>query len=306
MKLPFFLAAVFVAVSLFAPRAEAGSCWVDVYEYNGSDLDATICESGALTIKYRSPRSGLKPMGVRRGTLWFEGTVDNDAPRGTARVFTPNCGTVPFSVRGSMKNEKIRLSGRIPELDSNCRQVSTRSFTFVLTYVGEGDDVATSNPVPNNPVNVNPTCPSGFVLSGNNCVRATAAAPTPACPAGYVYSGGRCTRDNSVNSGQTPQQGGGPWVIIVNKNLGIGSATELHGATLCVVGRSQGKAAVDRYMRNNGMTYSPLVVNASGAAVGSYENGQCDGFAIDSRSASAMLRTLTPRNRHMALSEQMW
>lgn len=306
MKLPFFFAAAVVAASIFAPRVEAGSCWVDIYNYNGSELDATICESGALTINYRSPRSGLIPMGVRRGTLWFEGTVDNDVPRGVARVFTPNCGELPFNVSGSMKNNTIRLSGRIPEVNSNCRQVSTRSFTFVLSYLREGDDVATSGAVPQGTTTVQPTCPSGFVLSGTACVRATAAVPTPTCPVGFVFVGGRCTRDSVGNGGQTTQQQGGPWVIIVNKTLGIRSATELAGATLCVVERSQGKAAVDRFMRNNGITYQPLPVNASGAAVGSYENGQCDGFAIESRSASAMLRSLTPRNSHTALSEQMW
>lgn len=37
---------------------------------------------------------------------------------------------------------------------------------------------------------VAPTCPSGFVLSGTQCVRA--AAPAPSCPPGYQFSQGRC------------------------------------------------------------------------------------------------------------------
>lgn len=37
---------------------------------------------------------------------------------------------------------------------------------------------------------VAPTCPSGYVLSGSNCVRD--AAPAPSCPDGYSFSNGQC------------------------------------------------------------------------------------------------------------------
>jgi len=35
------------------------------------------------------------------------------------------------------------------------------------------------------------SCPQGYTLSGNSCVKS---GPAPSCPSGYVFSGGQTTR----------------------------------------------------------------------------------------------------------------
>lgn len=301
-----------VAASSVAPRAEAGDCWGEVYSFNGSDFDVTICSSGHLEMKYRSPRQALRSRGVRKGTLWFEGKVDNNRPVGTGRVFSANCGPVLFQVSGSMRDQKeIRLTGEIPRVNNACRRTGeTKWHTFVFHYVGEGDpnagEIPSTQMTPVRPTApVAPTCPAGFVLSGSRCVKQTAAAPTPTCPAGYVYIRGRCAIPPRQDPVPSTSSGSGTWAIIVSKSLGVRSALELDGIRICVDETTQAQSVINRYMRNNGMTYSAVPVHSAGAAVGSFENGQCDAFAVQSRRIAVTLRNLTPRNANKALPERL-
>lgn len=197
-----FLVAAMVALMLAMPGARASDCSVDPYDHNGSRMEVQICDpGGSVNIVYTNPRQGLRPHGVRNGTLLFDGVSQrNGVISGQARLFNRRCGAITYAVSGTMNQAgTIVLHGSAPVRGSNCRVTRHRSDRLVFTLLGGGGGQT-----------VRPTCPPGFVLSGGNCVRGQAA-PRPTCPRGFVFSNGQC-----VPSGvpHPPVQSGGDWHAI--------------------------------------------------------------------------------------------
>jgi hypothetical protein len=53
----------------------------------------------------------------------FRGRIDNGQYSGTAYIFNPHCGQIPFQVTGSVldSDELIMLTGQAPQVGRNCR-----------------------------------------------------------------------------------------------------------------------------------------------------------------------------------------
>lgn len=141
---------------------------------------------------------------------------------------------------------------------------------------------------------VAPSCPPNYVFSGSQCV--LSAGPSPSCPPGFTFSGGGCVQGGGAPSGFS--------AFIITKALGVSSALDLDGATICVVTGSPGEAAVNRYFRTNRMRYSPMPLNAVETKQ-AYENGLCDVLTVQNQLASSTLSRLSRPNSHHILPERI-
>ncbi|MFD0914800.1 SH3 domain-containing protein [Pseudahrensia aquimaris] len=99
------------------------------YEHNGSLVDVTVTED-RVRITYLRPRDGLRRIGVRKGTLLFEGKVeplDDGGPyvEGMARLFKAGCQPAPYYVHGAFRLGKaFQLNGAAPVFaKTGCRNV---------------------------------------------------------------------------------------------------------------------------------------------------------------------------------------
>jgi hypothetical protein len=72
---------------------------------------------------YQKPRPGMLEAGARLGSLLFRGQIDNGQYSGTAYLFNPHCGAIPYQVKGPVldNDERIMLTGQVPLVGQNCR-----------------------------------------------------------------------------------------------------------------------------------------------------------------------------------------
>ena len=91
--------------------------------------------------------------------------------------------------------------------------------------------------------------------------------------------------------------------FLVRKDLGISSALELQGASVCVTQGTTTELNLQDFSNQNGLNIEPLTFEDTDAAVAAYEAGQCDAFTVD-RSQLAVLRTaLADQDAHTVLPE---
>ena len=98
------------------------------------------------------------------------------------------------------------------------------------------------------------------------------------------------TRDGSLGinfTGVNYYDGQG---FLVKKDLGVKSAEELNGATVCIQAGTTTELNLADYFRANGMEFKPLVFNTSEQTVQGFASGRCDVLTSD-RSQLAALRS---------------
>ncbi|MGE0260674.1 MAG: amino acid ABC transporter substrate-binding protein [Alphaproteobacteria bacterium] len=78
--------------------------------------------------------------------------------------------------------------------------------------------------------------------------------------------------------------------IMVSKKLGVKSAKELNGATVCVQPGTTTELNLADYFRANNMQFKPLVIEKLDEVVSAYLSGRCDAITTD-RSGLAGIRT---------------
>jgi hypothetical protein len=133
-----FLIAASLALGLFASQAQAGNCAMDEYDHNGSLMEMQICDGGGMTISYSRPRRGLMGVGVRSGTLFFDGVEQaGGVISGQARIFNRTCGPIPYAVTGRNHGGSIIvLRGDVPALENGCRVTGYRPEKLLFTLQG--------------------------------------------------------------------------------------------------------------------------------------------------------------------------
>jgi general L-amino acid transport system substrate-binding protein len=92
--------------------------------------------------------------------------------------------------------------------------------------------------------------------------------------------------------------------FMVPKKLGVKSAKELNGATICVQPGTTTELNLADYFRANNMQFKPLVIEKLDEVVAAYLSGRCDVFTTD-RSGLAAVRTGRTQNpdEHVILPE---
>lgn len=128
------LAGLVLAAGGAAP-ARADSCWT----HNGS-LMRLKARGNERWFVYEVPRQGMRDVGVRRGTLLFNGRKQGEWYSGLARVFSAACPGAPleYYVEGPVLQNPLRvvLYGT-REVHSGCAptgQIASDELVFVYSH----------------------------------------------------------------------------------------------------------------------------------------------------------------------------
>lgn len=110
------------AVASAQAQTQTASAEPTIWDHNGSVV-YLVANGQSREFHYQKPRAGMLEVGARPGSLLFRGEIDNGQYSGTAYIFSPHCGQIPFQVKGPIldDDERITLTGQAPRLGRNCR-----------------------------------------------------------------------------------------------------------------------------------------------------------------------------------------
>jgi len=91
--------------------------------------------------------------------------------------------------------------------------------------------------------------------------------------------------------------------FMVRKDLGVASATELDGATICITTGTTTELNLADYFRVNGMSYEPVPIENNSEAQQQYLSGACDVYTTDASALAATRATFENPDEHMLLPE---
>ena len=91
--------------------------------------------------------------------------------------------------------------------------------------------------------------------------------------------------------------------FIARKDLGVSSATELDGATVCIQTGTTTELNLADYFRANGMSYEPVPIETNAEALQQYLAGACDVYTTDASGLAASRATFEDASAHMILPE---
>lgn len=91
--------------------------------------------------------------------------------------------------------------------------------------------------------------------------------------------------------------------FIVPKDLGVTSAKELDGATICVQTGTTTELNLADYFRRNNISYEPVPIETTSEALQQYNAGACDAYTTDSSGLAASRATFESPSDHVILPE---
>lgn len=91
--------------------------------------------------------------------------------------------------------------------------------------------------------------------------------------------------------------------FMVRKDLGVTSALELDGASVCTNQGTTTELNMADYFRANGMSYEPVVFVKADEVVAAYDSGRCDVYTTDASGLAAQRTKLADPDAHMVLPE---
>ncbi|MFF7706021.1 transporter substrate-binding domain-containing protein [Pseudomonas sp. NPDC007930] len=91
--------------------------------------------------------------------------------------------------------------------------------------------------------------------------------------------------------------------FLVNKKLGVSSAKELDGATICIQAGTTTELNVSDYFRANGLKYTPITFETSDESAKSLEGGRCDVLTSDQSQLYAQRSKLSKPDDYVVMKE---
>lgn len=91
--------------------------------------------------------------------------------------------------------------------------------------------------------------------------------------------------------------------FLVNKKLGVSSAKELDGATICIQAGTTTELNVSDFFRANGLKYTPITFDTSDESAKSLESGRCDVLTSDQSQLYAQRIKLAAPDDYVVLPE---
>ncbi len=91
--------------------------------------------------------------------------------------------------------------------------------------------------------------------------------------------------------------------FMVRKDLGVSSATELDGATVCIQTGTTTELNLADYFKANNMSYEPVPIETNAEAQQQYLAGACDVYTTDASGLAATRATFEDADAHMVLPE---
>lgn len=93
--------------------------------------------------------------------------------------------------------------------------------------------------------------------------------------------------------------------FLLDRALGVATATDLSGAAVCMVVGSEAETIVADYFIANNMEYIPVLADDAGAQLVNYRNYACDVYAGPSTTLDAVRMQLPDAANHMVLPERV-
>jgi general L-amino acid transport system substrate-binding protein len=92
--------------------------------------------------------------------------------------------------------------------------------------------------------------------------------------------------------------------FLVKKSLGVKSAKELDGATICVAPGTSTELAIADYFRVNKLKFTPILIQDLAEIQGAYMSGRCDAYSTDASGLAAYRFQQGPKaEEHVLLPE---
>jgi general L-amino acid transport system substrate-binding protein len=91
--------------------------------------------------------------------------------------------------------------------------------------------------------------------------------------------------------------------FMVKKDLGVSSAKELDGATICIQTGTTTELNLADFFKSNNISYTPVTVADDSEAQRQYVAGACDAFTTDASGLAATRATLADPDNHIILPE---
>jgi general L-amino acid transport system substrate-binding protein len=91
--------------------------------------------------------------------------------------------------------------------------------------------------------------------------------------------------------------------FMLRKSLNVSRATELQGATICVVAGSTNELNLSDWARVNRVRYSPVVFEQNDEARRSYFNGRCDAYSTDASQLAGLRASFPNPEEHVILPD---
>ncbi|MCD8512212.1 MAG: amino acid ABC transporter substrate-binding protein [Nitrincola sp.] len=91
--------------------------------------------------------------------------------------------------------------------------------------------------------------------------------------------------------------------FLVSKDLGVDSALELDGASVCIQSGTTTELNLADYFRMNGMSYEPVLYDTSDQTTAGFEAGRCDILTSDQSQLSALRLQLSNPDGAVVLPE---
>jgi hypothetical protein len=107
------------------------------WDHNGSIMSLTA-DGDKRQFYYEEPRRGIRAVGVSQGTLLFDGRRNGALYSGTAFIFSPDCGPVPYDVRGAVSNgeRRVTMRGKAPSrFNDRCQITAYKDDVLVFDFV---------------------------------------------------------------------------------------------------------------------------------------------------------------------------
>ena len=91
--------------------------------------------------------------------------------------------------------------------------------------------------------------------------------------------------------------------FMVKKDLGVSSAKELDGATVCIQTGTTTELNLADFFKHNNISYTPVTVADDSEAQRQYEAGACDAFTTDASGLAAARAAMADPTAHIILPE---
>jgi general L-amino acid transport system substrate-binding protein len=91
--------------------------------------------------------------------------------------------------------------------------------------------------------------------------------------------------------------------FMVRKDLGVKSAKELNGASVCIQTGTTTELNLADYFKANSMEFEPIAIETNAEARPAYEQGRCDVYTTDASGLAATRAQMADPEAHMILPE---
>ncbi|MDP3958805.1 MAG: amino acid ABC transporter substrate-binding protein [Pseudorhodobacter sp.] len=91
--------------------------------------------------------------------------------------------------------------------------------------------------------------------------------------------------------------------FMVPKALGVSSAKELNGATVCIQTGTTTELNLADYFKSNNMTYTPVAIESNAEGIQQYLAGACDAYTTDASGLASTRASFAAPDEHIILPE---